>query len=108
MFPVLELAGTHKEVAAVNATQPHIIAAHPKLAFLKAHGRGAIAAAATLVKHERAVLLAQQVDGGFGGLGSEDAGGRHGARIGREVLNVSVIASNAKQSHQNDSAGNRS
>jgi hypothetical protein len=61
----------------VDAAQPHIVAADPKLALGKAHWRRAIAAPATLVKHERAVLVAEQVDGGFGSLGDKDAGGGH-------------------------------
>jgi hypothetical protein len=61
MLPALKPTSTYGKVVVVNAAQPHVVATHPKLALLEAHRREIIAAAATLVKHEWDVLLAQQV-----------------------------------------------
>ncbi|GAA4026907.1 hypothetical protein GCM10022409_08600 [Hymenobacter glaciei] len=48
------------------------------------------------MEHERAVLVAEQVDGGFGGLGDEDAGSGHWG-VGVEFVKTeTVILSVAK------------
>jgi hypothetical protein len=91
MLPVFELASAHKEIAAVDAAQPYIIAAYPKLALGKAHRRRTIAAPATLVKHERAVLVAEQVNGGFGSLGNEDARSGHKKTIEEQCFKRTVM-----------------
>ena len=78
VLPVFELAGAHKKVAAVNLSQPHVVAANAEFPLGEAHGRGAVAAAAALVEHERTVFIAQQINSGFGSLGDEDAGRGHG------------------------------
>jgi len=52
MLPVFKLIFAHPKFATVNFAEFYIAAAELEFAFLKAHWRGTVAAAATLVEHE--------------------------------------------------------
>jgi len=52
MLPVFKLVLAHPEFAAVDFAQFYISAAEFKIAFLEAHGRGAIATTPALMEHE--------------------------------------------------------
>ena len=61
------------ERAAFQVAQQHVGAAHHEFAQRVAHGRAAIAAAAGLVKHQRAVLGPQRGDQVAGRVGGDHA-----------------------------------
>ena len=70
VFPVFVLVGSYVKVVAANISEEHIGGADLKFAFYKAHGLGAVAATAALVKHEWTVGCSQllyECQCGFGG-----------------------------------------
>ncbi len=84
VFPVGELGFAHVEGRARDLAEQHVGIAEHEFAAGEAHGRAAVAAAAGLVEHERAVLCLQPLDEGDGlgrgrdtGCGSGGRGRRH-------------------------------
>jgi hypothetical protein len=58
MFPILKLVFRHPEIALINLAEQHVGLTNNEIALRKAHGRGTIAAATALVKHEWSVFSA--------------------------------------------------
>ena len=80
VLPIFELAFAHVEGLAIDFSELDIGVAGDELATGIAHGGAAVAAAAGLMEHQRAVLLAQdadEVDGEIGGLDLDGESG-HG------------------------------
>lgn len=57
VLPIVKLVFTHVKITVVDGPQPHIGLIEHQLPFWEAHGRGTIATASALVKHELAMFF---------------------------------------------------
>ncbi len=71
--PIFELRRTDIEAAVFDLTEKDVLGSDAELACRVAHRRRAVAAAARLVEHQRAVHLAQAADDGRRRLRNLDA-----------------------------------